>query len=49
MQNRLVDVAFEISRRHTKLHPFAKQLMGMVRRTYACKQIVRWKCVLHQY
>ena len=41
MQNRLVDVAFEICRRQTKLHPFAKQLMGVARHKHACKQIVR--------
>ena len=35
MQNRLVGLAFEVSRRHTK---FAKQLMGVARRTYACTQ-----------
>ena len=38
MQNRLVGVAFELSRWHTKLHAFAKQLMGMARLTYVCTQ-----------
>ena len=38
MQNRLVGVAFEVSRRQTKLHAFAKQLIGVARRTYACTQ-----------
>ena len=38
MQNRLVGVAFEVSRRHTKLHAFAKQLMGVACRTYAYTQ-----------
>ena len=36
MQNHLMGVAFEGSRRHAKLHAFAKQLMG-VARTYACQ------------
>ena len=35
MQNHLLGVAFEVSRRHAKLHAFAKQLMGAARRTYA--------------
>ena len=38
LQNCLVGVAFEVSRRYTKLHAFAKQLMGMACRTYACTQ-----------
>jgi len=38
MQNHLVGVAFEVSRRHAKLHAFAKQLMSVARHTYACTQ-----------
>ena len=38
MQNHLAGVAFEVGRRCAKLHAFAKQLMGMARRTYACTQ-----------
>jgi len=38
MLNCLVGVAFEVSRRHIKLQPFVKQLMGMACRTYACTQ-----------
>ena len=38
MQNHLVGVAFEVDRRHNKLHAFAKQLMGVAHRTYACTQ-----------
>ena len=29
-------VAFEVRRRLAKLHEFAKQLMGVAHRTYAC-------------
>ena len=29
-------VAFEVRRQHAKLHEFAKQLMGLARRKYAC-------------
>jgi len=39
MQNHLVGVAFKVGRRHTKLHAFAKQLVGVARRTYTCTQI----------
>ena len=38
MQNCLVGVAFELGRKHAKLHAFAMQLMGVARRTYACTQ-----------
>jgi len=38
MQNRLMGVAFEVSRQHTKLHAFAKQLMHMAHHMYACTQ-----------
>ena len=38
MQNRLVGVAFEVSRQHAKLHAFAKQLMCMACHTYVCTQ-----------
>ena len=38
IQNCLMGIAFEVSRRHTKLHAFAKQFMGVVRRPYACTQ-----------
>ena len=38
MQNCLVGVAFEVGGQHAKLHAFAKQLMGVARRTYACTQ-----------
>ena len=38
IQNRLVGVAFEVSRQHTKLHAFANQFMGIARHTYACTQ-----------
>ena len=36
MQNHLVGVVFKVSRRHAKLHAFAKQLKG-VAHTYACQ------------
>ena len=48
LQNLLVDVAFEIGRRHTKLHAFANRIMGVACRMYACSQIVKWECVLQQ-
>ena len=38
MQNHLVDVAFEVSRRHTKLHAFVKQLLGVAHHMCACTQ-----------
>ena len=38
MQNHLVGVAFEVSRQYTKLHAFAKQLIGGTYHTYTSIQ-----------
>ena len=48
MQNCSADVAFEVSRQHTKLHAFTKQLMGVARRTYACTQTCEVEVFLQQ-
>ena len=44
-------VAFEVRRRHAKLHEFAKQLMGVAHRTLlvaSYTNLQKCKCVLEQ-
>jgi len=48
MQNCLVGVAFEVSRRHVKLHAFAKQLIGGAHHMYTCTQTCEVEVCLQQ-